>query len=79
MALQSLVRAASLGQLSRVSALSVPGAKEAVRDAVPAAAAPVTVQPVVSTSVRSYHAGNMEVPLQLLPPQWSQESISKEH
>jgi len=89
MALQSCVRAASLGQLSRVSALSVPGAKEAVRDAVPAAAAPVTVQPVavpltnysmskqllgregqirvssglgVSTSVRSYHAGNMEVP-----------------
>lgn len=88
MALQSYARAASLGQLSRVTACAVPGAREAIKEAVPSAAAEL-VQPAavpltsysmarqllgregqvrvssglgVSTSVRSYHAGNMEVP-----------------
>lgn len=88
MALQSVARAASLGQLSKVTALSVPGANSVIRDAVPSAGSIVVQAPVVpltsysmskqllgkegqiritsglgvATSVRSYHAGNMEVP-----------------
>jgi len=89
MALQSVARAASLGQLSRVTACAVPGAGGAViKDAVPssssltvqAPAVPMTSYSMskhllgregqirissglgVSTTVRSYHAGNMEVP-----------------
>jgi len=87
--MQSVVRAASLGQLGRVSANAVPSVSALVKDAVPPAAAGVTIQapatPLtsysmgkllpgtegqlrvssglgVTTSVRSYHAGNMEVP-----------------
>jgi len=88
--MQSVVRAASLGQLSRVSVSAVPnGAAAVLKDAVSSApAAPLVQAPAVpltsfsmskqlpgrqgqmritsglgvSTSVRSYHAGNMEVP-----------------
>jgi len=89
MALQSVARAASLGQLTRVAAVSVPGPSSVVKEAVPTSELTVVVQPSavpltsysmskqllgregqiritsglgVSTSVRSYHAGNMEVP-----------------
>jgi len=87
--MQSVVRAASLGQLARVSASAVPSASTMVKDpVVPATPSPVVetqVTPLtsysmgkqllggegqvritsglgVTTSVRSYHAGNMEVP-----------------
>jgi len=89
--MQSVVRAASLGHLSRASASAVPNTAASVlsKEPIPAAAPGVVVQaPVtpltsysmgkqlpgregqmriksglgVSTSVRSYHAGNMEVP-----------------
>jgi len=87
--MQSVVRAASLGQLARVSASAVPSATALVKDApIPAGAAPVVVQapatPLTSYSmskhlltgsqvrvssglgvtsqVRAYHAGNMDVP-----------------
>jgi len=88
--MQSVVRAASLGQLSRVSVAAVPNAGAAVlKEAVPAPSPATLVQaPVVpltsysmskqlpgrqgqtritsglgvTTSVRSYHAGNMDVP-----------------
>lgn len=89
MALQSVARAASLGQLSRVTASAVPGPCTLMTPALPAAGAPLVVQaPVVpltsfsmskqllgregqvrltfglgvGTAVRSYHAGNMDVP-----------------
>jgi len=89
MALQSCARAASLGQLTRVAAVSVPGGTAAIKDAIPATTGGLTVQPAavpltsysmskqllgregqvrltsglgVASSVRSYHAGNMEVP-----------------
>jgi len=48
MALQSLSRAASLGQLARVTAQAVPGAQALTSS--------------VQTSVRSIHAGNVDVP-----------------
>jgi len=87
--MQSVVRAASLGQLARVSSSSVPSVGTLVKEAVPAAAPALVVQapatPLtsysmgkqlpgfegqlrvssglgVTTSVRSYHAGNMDVP-----------------
>jgi len=87
--MQSVVRAASLGQLARVSANGVPAATSVVKDpVVPAVPGPVVQAPVtpltsysmskllpgregqvrvssglgVSTSVRSYHAGNMDMP-----------------
>jgi len=89
MALQSVARAASLGQLSRVTACAVPGGvNNVIKDAVPASSSLTVEAPVipltsysmskqllgregqirissglgVSTTVRSYHAGNMEVP-----------------
>lgn len=86
--MQSVVRAASLGQLARVSASAVPNTAGAVAEPVLLPAAPTLVQsPVtsltsysmskqlltgsqvrlssgigVSTQVRCYHAGNMDVP-----------------
>jgi len=88
--MQSVVRAASLGHLSRVSAAAVPNTAAAItKEPLPAQAPAPLVQPPatpltsysmakqlpgregqmriqsglgVSTSVRSYHAGNMEVP-----------------
>jgi len=61
MALQSVARAASLGQLSRVTACAVPGATTVVKEAIPVSAS-IKLDPTVANSVRSYHAGNMEVP-----------------
>jgi len=86
--MQSVVRAASLGQLARVSASAVPNTAGAVAEPVLLPAAPTLVQsPVtpltsysmskqlltgsqvrlssgigVSSQVRCYHAGNMDVP-----------------
>ncbi|XP_023339007.1 cytochrome b-c1 complex subunit Rieske, mitochondrial isoform X1 [Eurytemora carolleeae] len=87
--MQSVVRAASIGQLSRATAVAVPSNVAGVAAPVPAAAAPVLVQPAaipltsfsmgklltgregqlrvssgigVGTQIRSYHAGNVEVP-----------------
>merc|ERR1711936_1022522 len=60
--MQSVVRAASLGQLARVSSSAVPAGTAAIKEAQVPAAAPVVVQPPVSSTVRCYHAGNMDVP-----------------
>merc|ERR1712183_897094 len=60
--MQSVVRAASLGQLARVSYSAVPAGTAAIKEAQVPAAAPVVVQPPVSSTVRCYHAGNMDVP-----------------
>jgi len=87
--MQSVVRAASLGQLTRVTATSVPALTGPVKEAtIIPAAAPVVKAPVtpltsysmskllpgtgsqvrlsnglgVTFQVRSYHAGNMDVP-----------------
>merc|ERR1712123_494973 len=61
--MQSVVRAASLGQLARVSASAVPSATALVKDTpIPAGAAPVVVQAPVTSQVRAYHAGNTDVP-----------------
>jgi len=89
MALQSLSRAASLGQLSRVSASAVPSGVSNISLSIPNSSAAVVIQtpaiPLtsysmskllpgregqvrvtsglgVTTHVRSYHAGNMDVP-----------------
>lgn len=55
MALQSVARAASLGQLARATALSVPGSnhvsKEAIPDPAPAMAVPAPVLPLTSYSM----------------------------
>jgi ubiquinol-cytochrome c reductase iron-sulfur subunit len=86
--MQSVVRAASIGQLARASASAVPG-NTAVSAAVPASSPAPVVQPSalpltsysmgklltgregqlrvssgtgVGTQIRSYHAGNVEVP-----------------
>jgi len=86
--MQSVVRAASLGQLARASVSAVPNASTVVKDVPTPSAAPVVIQapatPLtsysmskqllngsqvrissglgVSSQVRSYHAGNMDVP-----------------
>ena len=48
--MQSVVRAASIGQLSRATAVAVPSNVAGVAAPVPAAAAPVLVQPAGTTS-----------------------------
>merc|ERR1712137_1080830 len=53
--MQSVVKAASLGQLSRATSSTVPNLAGAVAQGAPAAAA-------VSSQVRCLHAGNMDVP-----------------
>merc|ERR1711892_55735 len=60
--MQSVVRAASLGQLARATASSVPNASAAVKETPLPSAAPLVVQAPVSSQVRCYHAGNMDVP-----------------
>jgi len=60
--MQAVVRAASLGQLTRVSASAVPAATAGIQATPLPVAAPVVVQAPVATQVRSYHAGNMDVP-----------------
>merc|ERR1711973_873164 len=54
--MQSVVKAASLGQLSRATSSTVPNLAGAVAQGAPAAAA------AVSSQVRCLHAGNMDVP-----------------
>jgi len=60
--MQSVVRAASLGQLARATATAVPPAGAALAKPVPPAGGLPLVQAPVSTQIRSYHAGNVEVP-----------------
>jgi len=60
--MQSVVRAASLGQLARASVTAVPPAGVTVTAPLPPASGLPLVQAPVSTQIRSYHAGNVEVP-----------------